>query len=248
MNIRGLSDSNGSGGEDMSCGDRMKAIWSQVPLFVRFMTSAILFFYLLSWFFTDEVLLLANIPILTIGQYHLWSIFTSVFIAGSLLRLIFGFMAWTPDAIRFEKERGTIKYMLGFFFNSSLIQLFFIAFSYLIGLKLSQVKFYPSAGLWPVILFDITLVCLDDPDASMRMFFIPCPIKARFYPWVLFLFFTLISQFRIQFDVLAAIFYGYFYFFCLKSKCYISDDFSLKVQNCCMFKYFQSFAGKYIKF
>jgi len=243
-NIRGLNNNaGGDGGEGPSFGDRVKEYWGNVPLFVRFIVTSSLLFYVVSWF-TTAIYVLANIPGITVGQLHLWTIFTSVFISMSIINLLFGFMAWIPDAIKLEKENGTIKYMFNFFINSCFIQILFIGFCYLISLKWPQILTFPSSGLWPLVLSEITLLCLANPESDLRMFLIPCPIKAKFYPWALFGFFTVINGFRvIQFDILAGILYGYAWFYFLKDKIQISDNCLIKVQNCFLFNKIQGFTG-----
>ena len=230
-NLRGFNNNQGEE-EGPSFGDRVKEYWNGVPLFVRFFVVSTLFFYILSWI-TDYVSLLANIPGLTVGKLHLWSIFTSVFISLSIFNLFFGFFAWIPEAIKLERENGTVKYMVNFFVNSCLIQLLFIGFCYLLSIKFPSILNFPSSGLWTIILLDITLLCLANPDSDLRMFLIPCPIKARFYPWALFGFFTVINGFRIiQFDILAGILYGYAYFYFLKNKIQFSESCLIKLQGC----------------
>ena len=246
MNIRGLNNNAGGGGGDQgpSFGDRVKDYWNNTPLFVRFITTTTLLFYILSWI-TDYITLLANFPGLTIGELHLWALFTSVFISMSIFNLLFGFFAWIPDAIKLERENGTIKYMCTFFINSSIIQVIFTGFCYLISLKFESILKVPSSGLWPVILSEITMLCLANPEADLRMFLIPCPIKARFYPWALFGFFTVINGFRvIQFDILAGILYGYAWFYFLKAKVQLSDNCMIKIQNCFPFSKLSGLTGK----
>ena len=88
----------------------------------------------------------------------------------------------------------------------------------------------PSSGLWPMILAEITILCLSNPQGQLRMLFIPCMIPSKFYPWALFGFFTLLNM-NVQFDILAGILYGYLFFYFLKNKIQFSDEFINRAEN-----------------
>jgi hypothetical protein len=78
---------------------------------------------------------------------------------------------------------------------------------------------------------DLTLMCLSNPEAPMRFFFFPCIIKAKYYPFVLFGIFMLLSNFNIDFELLCGIAFGFLYHYYLIRKIEISNAFSLKVEN-----------------
>lgn len=246
MNLRGFNnagpDNNDNG---PSIGDRIKGFWADIPLFVRFVICLSTFLYFVS-LITSTVYILANIPLYTIKHFYLWSVATSVFMNISILNLAFAFFAWIPDGKKLEKENGTIKYMWNFLVNSMIIQIIFLGVVYLLSIKFEDYLKYPSSGLWPLILSEITLLSVANPNVPVMMFLIPCPIQAKYYPWALFGFFTVINGFRqIQFDILAGILYGYAYYFFLKNKIQPSDQFLIKLQNCFPFKHLQRISGTY---
>jgi len=128
--------------------------------------------------------------------------------------------------------------------NSIMIQIIFIAICYLLSLVFPKITSFPSAGLWPLALCEITILCLANPESPLSMFMIPCPIKAKYYPWALFGFFTLLSGFSvIQFDILAGIIYGHLFFFYLKDKIQFSDTCFNKCQENCVFNKLKGFSG-----
>ena len=67
-------------------------------------------------------------------------------------------------------------------------------------------------GLWPILMCEITLFCLSNPERDMRFFFFPCVFKAKYYPFILFAVFTLLSNFNINFEL---IFISYCFYFIL---------------------------------
>ena len=90
---------------------------------------------------------------------------------------------------------------------------------------------------------DLTLLCLSNPEAPMRFFIFPCVIKAKYYPLVLFLIFTIINGFNFDFEILCGIAYGFLYHYYLKNKLNISNNFALKIENSCLFRWMKNRNG-----
>jgi len=221
----------------------MKEMWDEVPLFVRFFTisSTILLFFV--WLLPKQMINLVNIPKTTIKEYKLWTLLTASFINIRFINYLFAFFAWIPDAMNQEKERGTIKYMFNFFLNTTIIQAVFLLFCFLVGFVKPAMMEFPSAGLWPIILADITLNCLGRPNDRIKVFLVPIPVPAKFVPWGLFVFIELINSFEILLlDMLAGIFYGYFYFYVIRNKLDLTFNFLMKLQDS-VFKPLSNFSG-----
>jgi len=251
-NIHGFDFRGDAGYNDLSFGEKLKKVWDDdFPLFLRCFTLISLVLFIISFIkiFLGFIMALANIPLFTIQHFYLWSIFTSSFVNLSILNFIFGFLAFIPDAIVLERSNGTLKYMFTFFFHSFLIQILFIVLAYVISIVFSQITTIPSAGIWPMIIAQLTLKCLTNPDSKGNLFFIPIPIPAMFLPWALFLLFTVLNGFSVfQTDILAAILYGYLYFYLLMErldKLVVSNEFLIKCENS-ICKPFTSFSGKYL--
>jgi len=225
----GGPNSNSSGNE-VSFQDRIKGWWSEVPLFVRFIIITTTIFYILSWFLSSVTKALLNLPLLTVYYFQIWRLLTTVFITLSIFNILFAFLAWIPDAIKLENSTGTVKYMCTFFTNSIIIQLIYIIISLVLSVFSQEVMIRPSSGLWPLILAEITILCLTNPQNQLMMMFLPCLIPAKYYPWTLFAFFTVLNM-NLQFDILAGILYGYLFHHYLKSKIQFSDEFINRVEN-----------------
>ena len=241
--IRGLSNiGNNSGGQssDKSFAEKVKDYWTSIPLFVKIIITTTFFTYMLSWVVNLNFLL--NIPAYTIYKFRLWTILTSVLVTPSIINIIFAFMSWIPSGIRNEVEEGTVQYCLNFFIHSIIIQTMFILIMIVIGFIFPSLLNNPSAGLWPYIIGKLTIMCLKNPENQMMFFFFPWPIKAKYYPWVLIGFFTILN-FSIQFDLVAAILYGYAYHYKIGSKLELSVSFIQAREDGFPFKYFKNFSG-----
>jgi hypothetical protein len=91
---------------------------------------------------------------------------------------------------------------------------------------------------------EITLVCCQDPERPMMMMFLPCAIKAKYYPWALIGFFSLLNGFQsFQYDAVIGIIYGYAYFHYLNRYMAISDNFGARVDAWFPFRYLKTFTG-----
>jgi membrane associated rhomboid family serine protease len=171
-----------------------------------------------------------NVPGKTIFSFQIWRLFTAVFYTPSLLSIIFGFMSWAPDAVRLEYTSGTVRYFLNFMVNATLINIIYCLLMLLLSVIVKAALYMPSSGLWPLILAEITMLCLANPDNQMTFFFIPIKFPAKYYPWILLGFFTLINM-SFQFDNLVGVCYGHLFFYFLRQKLQFSDTFINKVEN-----------------
>ncbi len=233
MNINTLNNFQNNNGQ-ASCTERMKAFWATIPLFVKFVIVTTVLLYLVSWIIDLESIL-SNILMYTIDRIQIWRLFTSVFMTANLLNILFAFMSWVPDAIRLENTAGTVRYTLNFLVNSTMIQVLYCIFLLILRIFTSGVDKLPSAGLWPLIMAEITLLCLANPDNQVMMFMIPCPIRALYYPWALLGFFTVLNM-NIRLDLLVGVGYGYLYFYYLKNKLQFTDNFITRCENNFVFR------------
>ena len=136
--------------------------------------------------------------------------------------------------------------------NTLCIQILYCLVTLLISLIiqntiLMKIKVSPNGirneGLWPILMCDLTLLCLNNPEEPMRLFLFPCIIKAKYYPLVLFLIFTILSGFNIDFEVLCAISFGFLYHFYLKNLLKITNNFAMKVENSFLCRWMKSKKG-----
>jgi len=247
-NIRSFNDSSGNNNPGPSCKEYVQKLWEKIPLFVRivFIVSTVL--YILSWVsFIDSYVIyyLLNTPAFTIYSFHIFSIFTTVFVNTNIFNIFFAFISWVPSAIQQEQQSGTIKYMLNFIIHSSIIQVLYVLIAFLLICVFPSMFTTPSSGLWPLLMAEITVSCCADPERPVMMMFIPYPFKAKYYPWALIGFFSLLNGFQsFQFDAVIGIIYGYAYSYYLKNYITISDNIVNKIENIFPFKYMKTLTGK----
>lgn len=231
MNINSLRSGGGNNpaNEGPSFKEQVKAMWDKVPMFVRFIFISTISLYLISWF-TSAVEYLMNIPRYTMFYIQLWRLFTSALVTPNIISIIFGFISWLPDAIRLENTSGSVRYTMNFMINATLINVGYCLVMLLLSIMSSSVLMIPSAGLWPLIMAEISMLSLANPNNQVSMFFIPVQFSAKYYPWALFLFFSLMNM-NIQFDILVGVCYGHLFFFYLRDRIQFSDTFITKCEN-----------------
>lgn len=240
--INNFQQRGNNNNQDISCKDRIKQAWGMVPLFVRFVVVTTVLLYIFSWFLPLEMYL-SNIPIFTIKKFHIWRLFTSVFLTASIFNIFFAFFSWIPDGIRLENTSGTMRYALNFLVNSILIQVLYCLTMLIISFMAGEGALkLPSSGLWPLIMAEITILCLANPDHQVMMFFVPCSFRAKYYPWALFAFFTILNM-NLQFDILVGICYGYLFFYYLRDYIQFSDNFIMKLENNSILNKFTRLSG-----
>ena len=222
------------------CKAFINRILDSMTYFIKLVICTTVILYLINFIIPYVALLLADIPYYTIYYIQIWRLITTPFMTTNLFSVIFSIFFWYDKASKLEKEIGTIKYMLVFFMNSICIQILFnilmLLLSFIIQSKtplLMKLKggVVRNEGLWPILLCDITLLCLSNPNENMQFRFFPCVIKAKYYPLFLFLIFTIISGFNIDFESMCGIGFGFLYFYFLKNRFSISNNFANKLGN-----------------
>lgn len=222
------------------CQEGLKSIIDKMPFFIRIIVFSTLLFFIINLFTPYVAFYLADIPYYTIFYFQIWRLFTTAFITTGLLSIIFSIFFWYRDAVKKEQDIGTVKYILQFFMMTFFIQILYCSIMSIISLiiqntavlrmkiSMGQIR---NEGLWPILMCDLTLLCLSNPNQDMKFFCFPCIIKAKFYPIILFVVFTVLSGFQIDFEILCGIIFGFLYHYYLRNKLEISNTFALKVEN-----------------
>ena len=222
------------------CRNGLNSIIDNMPFFIRIIVFSTLIFFIINLFTPYVAFYLADIPYFTIFHLQVWRLFTTAFITTGLISIIFSLLFWYRRAVKLEQDKGTVKYMLTFFMNCFFIQLMYCLIMLIISLVIQNsmmlrmkltMRGVRNEGLWPILMCELTLICLSNPEANMRFFFFPCNIKAKYYPLVLFGIFTLLSNFQIDFEILCGIAFGFLYHYYLNRRIEISNTFALKVEN-----------------
>ena len=215
---------------------------SNIPFFVRFVIITNVILIIANIFFPHVSFYLSNIPALTIKQYQLWRLITTSFITTNLINMILGFIVWTKDAISLEKTLGTIRYIFIFILNSIFINLISCFLAFLFSSENFQILHYTyvhkvnNSGIWPIIICETTLLCLNNPDSKIKLLFVPSPVRAKYYPFIIIILLTLINNFRINFGIVSGFFYGIIYYFLLQNKFSISEGVTRKLEKSCLFR------------
>ena len=215
---------------------------SNIPFFVRLVIMTNVILIIANIFFPHVSFYLSNIPALTIKQYQLWRLITTSFITTNLINMILGFIVWTKDAISLEKTLGTIRYIFIFILNSIFINLISCFLAFLFSSENFQILHYSyvhkvnNSGIWPIIICETTLLCLNNPDSKIKLLFVPSPVRAKYYPFIIIILLTLINNFRINFGIVSGFFYGIIYYFLLQNKFSISEGVTKKLEKSCLFR------------
>ena len=223
-------------------------IFSNIPLFIKCYFIITTVFYILNLKLTFISYYLINVPAFTILRFQIWRLITSVFITTNILQIILAFFVWVKYASLLETSLGTIKYTLIFLVNTFCIQvlnLIIYPFFSLVYKKSfnSEIKSKKNSGLWGIVMCEMTLLCVSNPESPMKLLLIPYTVKAKIYPIILVLMFILVNYLEIDVEVISGVIYGFIYFYYLKTKLQISDTFVQKLETNNGFKWLSNFKG-----
>ena len=223
-------------------------IFSNIPLFIKCYFIITIVFYILNLKLTFISYYLINVPAFTILRFQIWRLITSVFITTNILQIILAFFVWVKYASLLETSLGTIKYTLIFLVNTFCIQvlnLIIYPFFSLVYKKSfnSEIKSKKNSGLWGIVMCEMTLLCVSNPESPMKLLLIPYTVKAKIYPIILVLMFILVNYLEIDVEVISGVIYGFIYFYYLKTKLQISDTFVPKLETNNGFKWLSNFKG-----
>ena len=224
---------------------KIKELLTEIPFFIRFIIIINILFFILNLFTNYISFYFSNIPLYTISHFQYWRLFTTSFITTNIINLILGFIVWIKDAISLEKSIGTLRYIFIFISNSIFINLIYCLIIYLIKyITKSNIilvnNFYGmykvnNNGLLPIIICEITLLCLNNADLTINFLYKPCPIKAKYYPLFIIIIFTLINNFRINYEIISGFVYAFIYYYIIQNRFYFSDETIKKLEKsfCC---------------
>ena len=240
-----------SGNICTKCKNYIDRLTVSMPFFIKILICSTIILYLINLLLPISFIL-SNIPYYTIYYFNIWRIFTTPFMTTNILSILFSLFFWFQDAVKLEKEVGTVKYMLIFLMNDICIQIIYCLITFLITLiirnpyvlkmKITK-KGIRSQGLLPLLLCDLTLLCLSNPENRMKFYFFPCTIKAKYYPTFLFVVFTIINEFTFDFEALSGIGFGLLYHYYLGKKLKITNNFSNKIENSFLCKWMKNRRG-----
>ena len=232
--------------EDMKL--KLGKIWLNIPLFIKCYFIITIVLYILNLKLTFISYFLINVPSYTILKFQIWRLITSVFITTNIFQIILAFFVWVKYASLLETSLGTIKYTLIFLLNTLCIQVFNIviySFFSLLNKRSfnSEIKSKKNSGLWGIVMCEMTLLCVSNPESPMKLLLIPYTVKAKIYPIILVLMFILVNYLEIDVEIISGVIYGFIYFYYLKTKLQISDTFVQKLEVNPVLKCLSNFKG-----
>ena len=227
---------------------RLSKFWVNIPLFIKCYFIITIVFYLLNLKLTFISYYLINVPAYTILRFQIWRLITSVFITTNIFQIILAFFVWVKYATLLETSLGTIKYTLIFLVNTFCIQVFNIiiySFFSLLNNKSfnSDIKSHKNSGLWGIVMCEMTLLCVSNPESPMKLLLIPYTVKAKIYPIILVILFILVNYLEIDVEIISGVIYGFIYYYYLKTKMQISDTFVQNLESNSTFKWLSNFKG-----
>ena len=225
----------------VECG-KVKKLLDEVPFFIRFVIITKLILFTISLFTQFFIFYFSNIPLYSIKHYQLWRLITTSFLTTNIINMLIGFIIWLHDSISLEKSIGTIRYIFIFITNSIFINIIYCLIIFFIGYikkdkLLLEIYKINNSGIWPIIICELTVLCLNNPDSQIMFFFTPCPMKAKYYPFFIIIIYNLMNDFKMNYDVISGFFYGVIYYYCFQNKINISDKTVKKIENsfCCKY-------------
>ena len=227
---------------------KLSKIWYNIPLFIKCYFIITIVLYILNLKLTFISYFFINVPAYTILKFQIWRLITSVFITTNIFQIILAFFVWVKYASLLETSLGTIKYTLIFLLNTFCIQVFNIviySFFSLLNHKTfnSEIKSKKNSGLWGIVMCEMTLLCVSNPESPMKLLLIPYTVKAKIYPIILVLMFILVNYLEIDVEIISGVIYGFIYFYYLKTKLQISDTFVQKLEVNPALKWLSNFKG-----
>ena len=236
-----------------------KRLWNLIPFFIKFMSFTTLIFYILNLFFKDISFFLSDVPLYTVYHFQFWRLFTSFLITTNFFNVILGLIFWTREGSSMEARIGSLKYIIIFLRNNFFIQILYSILILIISLIIRNKNFMgnkiiyknediysvKNCGFWPVIMCELTLLCLSNPYTKVKFLFIPINFDAKYYPFIWYIFFCLVNtkNYNNDIEVIVGIFFAFIYQKYLKNFLNISDEFIDKIEKNLCFKFIMNING-----
>ena len=223
----------------------LKKLWNIVPLFIKLMSLSTLFIYLINLFYNSISFYLSNIPHYTLFQIQFWRLLSSVIVTTNIINIILGLIFWTREGSSIETRLGTMKYIIIFLRNTFLIELLYTLIISFISLIIKDKNFMSkkitnkgtvkNCGFWPVIMCELTLLCICNPNTKVKFLFIPWEFSAKFYPIIWLGVFCLFNNYNNIIEVLVGVLFAFIYQYGLRYYLNIPDSLIEKMENhfCC---------------
>ena len=182
-NVSSFGNPKNNQGEktNVGCIEKINECWSSTPLFCRFIFWTCTILFLLSFFFPVQIMLM-NEASLVYTKFHIWRIITAPFVGNHFFTITLSLLIFISRGIQNEKNKGTIKFFINFWWMSIISQIILVILDLLIS-RITKVKGY-SFALWSLVMVDMTIDSYQQPDVLRTCFCIPIQIKSRYFPYI----------------------------------------------------------------
>ena len=231
----------------------IKKLWNIVPLFIKFMSILTIILSILNIFFKSISFYLSNIPYYTIFHIQIWRLISSVLITTNIINVILGLIFWARDGSSMETRLGTLKYIIIFLRNTIIIEILYSLIIYLISLIIRNKDFTlykinnkgdtRNCGFWPVIMCELTLLCICNPNSRVKFLSIPWEFSAKYYPIIWFVLFCSFNNYNNDIAVFTGVLFAFIYQYGLKYYLNIPDKYIEKMENSCCCKWMLKITG-----
>ena len=165
-------------------------MWEGVPLFCRFIFYSSIALFILNLFPIFPITeTLINIPILVYTRFHIWRIVTAPFVNFQIFTLLFGLCSYLPRGGQVEKMKGTSRFFIYFMTMSIIAMTMMVILDFILNIVLRLQWMSISIGLWSMVLTDMTVDSLKDPNLERPLCCFPIMIKSKYYPYIFLIIF-----------------------------------------------------------
>mmetsp|Transcript_12421 Transcript_12421/g.11010 ORF Transcript_12421/g.11010 Transcript_12421/m.11010 type:complete len:198 (+) Transcript_12421:108-701(+) len=188
-------------------------MWEGVPLFNRFIFYLSIGLYLVSWFIPVHLYLI-NVPVMIYMKFQVWRIISAPFGNMQLLMLLFGLLSYMPKGCQVERMKGTTAFFVYFMGLSMISQSIMVILDLLVNVLFGLGMQSMSLGLWTMVMVDMTVDSLKDPNLERPLCCFPIMIKSKYYPYIFLIIFGLLVPmgfFALFSGYLTAVLYSYGY-------------------------------------
>jgi len=190
--------------------DGVKGWFANAPLFTIFLLLTCLVLFIFSIPFRMSWIL-GNMPSGTLGKLQLYRLITFPFVNPTVIGFLFIGILYFPTLTNLERQWGTIKTTLYFFFKNFEIGLCYCIVAALISNFYDDISRWPSYTLGPIFLSYITQQSIKNPEELHHFLWLPGVfIKNKYAPFLFaFLYVILAAPTWFPLDALIAIGLGF---------------------------------------
>ncbi|KAA0159891.1 hypothetical protein FNF31_00511 [Cafeteria roenbergensis] len=148
----------------------------------------------------------SNVPVLVLGSFQVWRLFTYPLFESSFFTLLFTLLSFSTQGPKLELRMGSAAMAASVAALTVLAGLAYILFAVVLAFNpLVPMPDYlqtGSSGFWPILIGLITLDCWAQPEGTRRLLCFPCQIANRYFPLAFIGLFAVIGG-GVPFDLLA---------------------------------------------